>query len=266
MNPRLDNLFASLRREGRTGLAAYLVAGDPDASTSLAAMETLVGSGVALLEVGMPFSDPVADGPIVAKAHERALRGRQTLPGVLELVSRFRERDATTPVVLMGYVNPVLNFGVESFFRDASRRGVDGVIVVDLPLEHAAPWETAAATRGVALVPLLAPTASEERERQILLSADGLVYMVTRTGITGPRGIDVDGVKERLRRVRQASSIPVAAGFGIRSAEQARALAGAVDLVVVGSLFVETLARGGEGALEALGTTARELAAALGTP
>lgn len=263
MTPRMHDMFDRLRREGRTGLAAYLVAGDPDPATTLAAMDTLVDAGVSMLEIGMPFSDPVADGPVIADAHHRALRGGQTTRGVLELVSRFRERDAATPVTLMGYVNPALNIGIDAFFAEAAASGADGSILVDLPLEHAGPWNASARSHGISLVPLLAPTADRERERRILSSADAFVYMVARTGITGAQAADVAGVRERTKRLRGEFHTPLASGFGIRTADQAKAFAGAVDLVVVGSLFVETLARGGSAAMDELGEAARGLVAAL---
>ena len=263
MTNRIEERVHILRGEIRAGLAAYLVAGAPDMDATLQAMETLVASGVSLLEIGMPFSDPVADGPVIAAAHAVALRGGASLRGTLELVDRFRALDRATPVVLMGYVNPVLSMGLDAFFTEAAQAGVDAAILVDLPLEHSEPWRLAARAQGVALVPLLAPTTTPDRERRILSSADDLVYLVARTGVTGAAEADVDAVRERSARVRACSNVPVAAGFGIRSADHARALVGSVDFVVVGSLFVETLARGGKDALPELGRVARELRAAL---
>lgn len=260
MNHRIHDLFSMPRREGRTGLAVYLVAGDPDANTTLEAMERLVESGVSMIEIGMPFSDPVADGPVVAAAHRRALAGGQTTRGVFELVSRFRERNLSTPVVLMGYVNPALNLGMEAFFAEAAQAGADGAIFVDLPLEHAAPWEVAAARNGMDLVPLWAPTAPPERERRILSARPGFVYMVSRTGITGGASLDLDPVRERAGRAHSEHGVAVAAGFGIHDAAQARALAGSVDMVVVGSRCVETLAEGG---IPALGRLAVDLVEAI---
>lgn len=264
MTPRMNDMFDRIRREGRTGLAAYLVAGDPDPATTLEAMHVLVDAGVSMLEIGMPFSDPVADGPVIADAHHRALRGGQTTRGVFKLVSRFRERDAATPVTLMGYVNPALNMGVDAFFAGVAESGADGCILVDLPLEHAGSWNASAHAYGVSLVPLLAPTADRDRERRILSSADAFVYMVARTGITGAQAADVAGVRERAERLRGEFRTPLASGFGIRSTDQAMAFAGSVDLVVVGSLFVETLARGGADGMDELGRTARDLVEALG--
>lgn len=258
MKPRIDELLARLKSEDRTGLAVYLVAGDPDPDASLEAMRALVGQGASLLEIGMPFSDPVADGPVVAAGHRRALRAGQTTRGVFDLVARFRAADATTPVVLMGYVNPALNLGVDVFFEEASRCGADGVLLVDLPLEHAVPWKAAAERHGVALVPLWAPTAPPERERRILSGAPGVAYMVARTGVTGSGAIDPVAVRARAERARREHGVALVAGFGIRTPSQVRALAGAVDLVVAGSCFVELLARQGEDALGALRCRARE--------
>ncbi len=260
MTPRLKNLFDRKRHQGRAGLAAYLVAGDPDRSTTLAAMTALVEAGVSLLEIGMPFSDPVADGPVVADAHQRALRGGQTTRGVLDLVARFRERDAVTPVVLMGYANPCLSLGTEPFFAAAAEAGADGCLLVDLPLEHAAPWRAAGRAHGVPLVPLLAPTADRDRERRILSNTDAFVYLVARTGITGAQAADVAAVRARAERLREESEIPLASGFGIRTPAQVKAFAGAVDLVVVGSLFVETLAQKG---VSGLAASAAEMVEAL---
>lgn len=262
MKQRIEQLLVRLRSEGRTGLAAYLVAGDPDPDTTLAAMRSLAAAGASLIELGMPFSDPVADGPVVAASHQRALSRGQTVRGTFDLVARFREDNATTPVVLMGYVNPALNQGIDAFFEGASRCGADGAILVDLPPEHAGPWKEAAALHGVALVPLWAPTAPPGRERRILSCVDGFAYMVTRTGITGGVAFDVREVRERASRARREYGAAVAAGFGIRTAEQARSLSGAVDLVVVGSLFVRTLAQGGD-SVEGIGALAREIVQAL---
>lgn len=264
MTRRIEERIALLRSRGRTGLAAYLVAGDPDPGASLAALRALVSEGASLLEIGMPFSDPVADGPVVAAGHRRALRAGQTTRGVFDLVARFRADDPTTPVVLMGYVNPALNLGVEGFFEEASRCGADGAILVDLPLEHASPWRSAAERHGVALVPLWAPTAPPERERRILSHAPGLAYMVARTGVTGAGAFDVEAVRERARRARRDHGIALAAGFGIGEPGQARSLAGAVDLVVAGSCFVEILAGEGGDPIGELRRRARGFVDALG--
>lgn len=263
MNRRLENTLATLRRDGRTGLAAYLVAGDPDPETTLRAMVVLVESGVRLLELGMPFSDPVADGFVVAQAHGRALRGGMTMGGTMELVARFRRTDRTTPVVLMGYVNPVLNVGADTFFEAAAMSGADGAILVDVPLEHAGPFRDAAHRHALSFVPLWAPTASTRREKQILSTADTFVYLVSRTGITGGSTIDLDAVKERAGRARREHGVGLAAGFGIREPAQVASLARSVDLVVVGSRFVEILGAKGDDGIEELGCVAKGLVGAL---
>lgn len=244
MNARIDELFLRLRREGRTGLGTYLVAGDPDPDTSLQAFRALVAGGADLLEVGIPFSDPVADGPVVAAAHVRALRSGQTLRRTLELVGALRREHAGIPVVLMGYANPLLQYGPESFFADARRSGVDGLIVVDLPLEHAAPWADLARAAGIDLVRMLAPTTPEERAGQILSEAEGFAYLVTRTGITGSVAADPAAVQARVAQLRHGSDLPLAAGFGISSAGDIAALGGCVDLAVVGSCLVDALSHG----------------------
>lgn len=264
MKQRIVDRIAQLRSECRTGLVSYIVAGDPDPDTTLRVMARLVEAGASMLEIGMPFSDPVADGPIVAASHLRALQGGQTTPGVFDLIERFRERDSTTPVLLMGYVNPALNLGVDSFYERVARCGADGTILVDLPLEHSSPWEAAASRNEVAFVPLWAPTAPPRRECRIVCAGRELVYMVSRTGTTGSGAIEIEGLKARAKRGRDAG-VPLAAGFGIRTAEQARSLAGVVDLVVVGSLNVEVLARGtDEDSLCELSSATRNLVDALG--
>ncbi|HOX50831.1 MAG TPA: tryptophan synthase subunit alpha [Fibrobacteria bacterium] len=266
MTPRLEHRLRSLRSEGRSGLAAYLVAGDPDPATTLGAMRTMVDAGVSLLEIGVPFSDPVADGPVVADAHQRALRGGATTAGVMDLVAEFRRSDSRTPVLLMGYANPILSPGVDVFFEAAAKCGADGVIVVDAPLEHADPFRSAAGRQGISLVPLLAPTAHEEREGRILTSSGGLVYLVARTGITGKAGVDLALVVERARRARRFPGVAVVAGFGIRDAGQVSVLAGEVDLVVVGSRFVEILASSGGESTASLEREVRSMVDALGGP
>lgn len=265
MNGRIERLLEGLRQRGATGVAAYLVAGDPDAGTTLRAMESLVEAGVSLLEIGLPFSDPVADGPSVAAAHGRALAGGMTTSGALEIVRRFRERDADTPVVAMGYANPILSAGLEPFFSRAARCGLDGLIAVDVPLEHSAPWAEAARAGGMSLVPLWAPTAPPDRERRILSSGAPLAYMVTRTGITGAAGFDAASVRDRALGARREHGTGIAAGFGIRTPEQARSLSGAVDLVVVGSLFVEIVASTRAGAPGLLAEAAAGMVAAAGS-
>lgn len=244
MNARIDELFLRLRRERRTGLGTYLVAGDPNPETSLQAFRTLVAGGADLLEVGIPFSDPVADGPVVADAHARALRAGQTLPRTLELVEALRCEHAQIPIILMGYANPLLQYGPEAFFEDARRCGVDGLIVVDQPLEHAASWAALARAAGIDLVRMLAPTTPEERARQILSEADGFAYLVTRTGITGSGAADPADVQARVAALRRVSSLPLAAGFGISTARDIAALGGCVDLTVVGSCLVDALLQG----------------------
>jgi len=244
MNVRIDELFLRLRRERCTGLGTYLVAGDPDPDTSLQAFRALAEGGADLLEIGIPFSDPVADGPVVADAHVRALRSGQTLRRTLELVGTLRREHAQIPIILMGYANPLLQYGPEAFFEDARRCGVDGLIVVDQPLEHAASWAALARAAGIDLVRMLAPTTPEERARQILSEADGFAYLVTRTGITGSGAADPADVQARVAALRRVSSLPLAAGFGISTARDIAALGGCVDLTVVGSCLVDALLQG----------------------
>lgn len=260
---RIDQTLARLHREARSGLVTYFTAGDPDYASSLAMLRGLAAAGADLIELGLPFSDPVADGPTIQAAHIRARAAGQTAAHTLALVAALRETDATTPVVLMGYLNPVMQYGIEGFMTDAAAAGVDGLILVDLPIEHAPPYEDAARTAGLHLIRMTAPTSDDKRLAEVLKDARGFIYHVTLTGTTGAASATVADVETALARLRRHSRLPVAAGFGIRSAAQVRELAGKAELIVVGSSLVEVLAHAGVAA------TLREvqgLAAALCCP
>lgn len=251
---RIDQTLARLKAEGRSGLATYFTAGDPDFETSLKLLRGLGKAGADLIELGLPFSDPVADGPTIQAAHIRARQAGQTAARTLELVAALRETDAATPLVLMGYLNPVMQYGIERFINEAAEAGVDGLLLVDLPIEHAAPFEAAAETVGLHLIRMTAPTSDDARLARILDGARGFVYHVTLTGTTGAASASAEKVGEALERLRRQGQAPVAAGFGIRTPEQVRALAGTAELIVVGSRLVEVLAaQGAEVALEEVG-------------
>ena len=239
---RLEVRFAALKREGRAAFVAYVMAGDPDADTALEILRGLPGAGVDLIEVGFPFSDPMAEGPPIQRAAQRALAGGMTLNGVLDTVRRFRERDAATPIVLMGYLNVLLTHGLEAFGRDAASAGVDGVIVVDCPPEEADPLADALDAAGVALIRLATPTSDDARLKVIARRTAGFIYYVSVAGVTGVKAVDAASVGPAVQRVRKATGLPVAVGFGIRTPEQAAAVARVADAVVVGSALVDEVA------------------------
>ena len=256
---RLDSTLQRLRQQQRSGLACYFTAGDPDYARSLELLRSLASAGADVIELGLPFSDSVADGPAIQQAHLRALAAGQTVARTLQLVAELRSSDATTPVVLMGYLNPVMQYGPD-FMAAAAQAGVDGLLLVDLPMEHAAPWQTAAERAGLHLIRMTAPTSDDARLQQVLADASGMVYHVTVTGTTGQKSAVAADIAKDLARLRRHTDLPLAAGFGIRTPEQARALAAHADLVVVGSRLVEVLNTDGmDGALQAI----RELAVAV---
>jgi tryptophan synthase alpha chain len=239
---RLDARFAELKRQGRAGFVAYVMAGDPDAETSLRVIEGLPAAGADIIELGFPFSDPMADGPAIQRAALRALACGMTLQGTLALARRFRKSDGDTPVVLMGYLNPILTLGLERFATDAAAAGVDGVIIVDCPPEEADPVLAAFDPLGLALIRLAAPTTDDARLPAVVRRTSGFVYYVSVAGVTGVKAADAGAVAPAVERVRAASGLPVAVGFGIRTPEQARAVARVADAAVVGSALVDAIA------------------------
>ncbi|AKP89995.1 tryptophan synthase subunit alpha [Achromobacter ruhlandii] len=245
---RLERTLADLRAAGRAGLAAYFTAGDPSYDDCLALLRGLPAAGADVIELGMPFSDPIADGPVLQRANARALKAGQTQRRTLELVAAFREEDERTPVVLMGYLNPLMRYEAASFMADAAWAGVDGLIVVDLSPEHAAGIERLARRHGIAIIRMTAPTTPDERLERVLAGASGFVYHVMLAGTTGAALPADDAIARALARVRACTPLPIAAGFGVRTAEQARAVGRHADLVAVGTRLVETLAAGGIGA------------------
>jgi len=239
---RLEKRFTQLRNQGRRALIPYVTAGDPQPSVTVPLLHALVEGGADVLELGVPFSDPMADGPVIQQASERALRHHVTLQNVLAMVREFRRQDSTTPVVLMGYLNPVEAMGYEPFAREASAAGVDGVLTVDLPPEEAE--EFVAALRRQALDPifLLAPTSDAERLRRILAVASGFVYYVSLRGVTGAAHLDLSEVQAKVAAIRQQTKLPVGVGFGISTPQAAADMAEFADAVVVGSALVRRIA------------------------
>jgi tryptophan synthase alpha chain len=239
---RIEKRFAQLRDEGRAGLVIYLTAGDPDPDTSFALFSKLAEAGADLIEIGMPFSDPMADGPSVQAAGQRALKAGTTLRSTLAMVRRLRERDRDTPYVLMGYYNPIYRYGADAFAKDAVAAGVDGAIVVDLPPEEDAELAAPARAAGLDIVRLATPTSDEARLPAITSHASGFIYYVAITGITGTRAADAAAVRVAVERLRRFTKLPVAVGFGIKNPQQAAEVARAADAAVVGSVIVDRLA------------------------
>jgi tryptophan synthase alpha chain len=239
---RLDDRFAVLKREGRAGFVAYVMAGDPDAETSLRIVQGLPGAGADIIEVGFAFSDPMADGPAIQRAALRALNRGMTLKGTLDLARRFRQADEATPLVLMGYLNPILTHGLAPFATDAAAAGVDGVIVVDCPPEEADPVLAAFEPAGLALIRLATPTTDEARLPVVVRRTSGFVYYVSVAGVTGGKAVDAETIAPAVARVRAASGLPVAVGFGIRTPDQAAAVARIADAAVVGTALVDAVA------------------------
>jgi tryptophan synthase alpha chain len=259
---RIEARFAALKQEGRAGLVAFVTAGDPDPATSARILEGLPDAGADLIELGMPFTDPMADGPAVQVSSQRALKAGMTLKKTLDLVTRFRARDSATPIVLMGYYNPIHNMGVEAFCAAAAKAGVDGLIIVDLPPEEDADLRVPAARAGVSIIRLATPTTDDKRLPRVLDGASGFLYYVSITGITGAAAPDTQVVAKAIQRIKQTCKLPVAVGFGIRTPEQAAAIARAADAAVVGSALVNEVAaaRSGDEAVTRVHGLVRRLA------
>jgi tryptophan synthase alpha chain len=239
---RIERRFAALREEGRAGLVTYLTAGDPDPDTAARLFSGLAAAGADLIEIGMPFSDPMADGPLIQEAGQRALKQGMTLRRTLALVRELRRGDDATPIVLMGYYNPIYRYGADAFARDAVSAGVDGVIVVDLPPEEDAELTGPARAASLDFVRLATPTSDDRRLPRIVERASGFIYYVAIAGITGTRSADAASVATAVTRLRRFTELPIAVGFGIRTPEQAAAVALAADAAVVGSSLVQRLA------------------------
>ncbi len=241
MTTRIDRRFAALKDEGRAALVTFLMAGDPDYENSLAIVQALPQAGADLIELGMPFTDPMADGPAIQAAGLRALKAGQTMKRTLALVRDFRRGDDATPIVLMGYYNPIYVYGVEQFLIDAKSAGVDGLIVVDLPPEEDTELCLPALKAGFNFIRLATPTTDDKRLPTVLANTSGFVYYVSITGITGSAAPDTGKVGEAVKRIKRYTELPVCVGFGVRTAEQARAIAEGADGVVVGSALVDTV-------------------------
>ena len=262
---RIKQRFDKLQAENRKALVPYITAGDPVGKT-VDMMHELVKNGADVIELGFPFSDPVADGPVIAKAHLRALSHGVTLADVFSMVSHFRETDNDTPVVLMGYLNPIEIMGYGVFAEKASKAGVDGVLVVDLPPEFAGDFVAQIRPKGIDMINLITPTTSEERIKKICSVASGFIYYVSLKGVTGSAKLDIGSVQQRVEHIKQFTTMPVGVGFGIRDGESAAAISQAADAVVVGTVLVSELAKfqeEGEACMQRVGAQVAEMRTAM---
>jgi tryptophan synthase alpha chain len=239
---RIAARFAALKAEGRAALVTFVTAGDPDAETSAAILDGLPAAGADLIELGMPFSDPMADGPVIQAASLRALRNGQNMVRTLAMVRKFRARDRETPVILMGYYNPIYRYGDARFASDAAAAGVDGLIVVDLPPEEEGELRPHADAAGLSLIRLVSPNTPEARIATLMGGTSGFVYYVSITGITGTRSAEAGSVERAVVRIRHATRLPVAVGFGIKTPDQAGTVAKVADAAVVGTSIVARVA------------------------
>ncbi|MBB4005261.1 tryptophan synthase subunit alpha [Aurantimonas endophytica] len=267
MTTRIEDRFRALAKEGRPALVTFVMAGDPDHETALSIVRALPAAGADIIELGMPFSDPMADGKAIQKAGLRALQAGESLRKTLALVRAFRETDTTTPIILMGYFNPIYIYGVEPFVEAALEAGVDGLIVVDLPPEMDDELCLPALSKGLNFIRLATPTTDDKRLPAVLKNTSGFVYYVSITGITGAAAPDAGKVSAAVGRIKRHTDLPVCVGFGVRSADQAREIGRAADGVVVGSAIVDVIeaslvdGRAGPGTVEAVAAIVRDLAA-----
>lgn len=242
MKDRIVKRFDALRAEGRAAFVPYVMAGDPDRATAQAILDGLPAAGADLIELGFPFSDPMAEGPPIQRAAQRALSKGMTLKGALEMAAAFRAKDKATPLILMGYTNPLVTWGLDAFCRDASAAGIDGLIIVDMPPEEAGLLADACDAHDISLIRLATPTSDDARLKVVVSRTSGFVYYVSVAGVTGVKEADAAAVAPQVARVRAASGLPVAVGFGIKTPERAAAIAEVADAVVVGSALVDEVA------------------------
>lgn len=242
MTARMDKKFAALKAEGRPALVTYFMGGDPDFETSLEIMKALPGAGADVIELGAPFSDPMADGPAIQMAGQRALKGGQTMRRTLQMAREFRKGDDTTPIVIMGYYNPVYVYGVERFLDDALEAGIDGLIIVDLPAEMDDELCIPARKRDINFIRLTTPTTDDKRLPKVLTNTSGFVYYVSMTGITGSALPDPSKIAGAVGRIKSQTDLPVCVGFGVKTAEHARLIGANADGVVVGTAIVNQVA------------------------
>lgn len=245
MTQRLSDRFTALKQKNQAAFVPFIMAGDPDLETCLALLEQLPDAGADVIELGMPFSDPMADGPVIEAAGQRALANKVNLPKIFALIQQFRKTNTTTPIILMGYYNPVYHYDVEKFARDAVEAGVDGLILVDLPPEEEQECVPALNAASLDLIRLIAPTTNSQRQSYVTHHASGFVYYIAVKGITGSHSAPLEELEAAVKRLKQNTELPVAVGFGIRTPEQAAEIAAISDAVVVGSAIVAKLAEDG---------------------
>jgi len=241
---RIDAKFAALNAEGKKAFVAYIMAGDPDYDTSMEVLKGMPAAGVDIIELGIPFTDPMADGPTIQLAGQRALEAGQTLQKTLDMAAEFRKQDDTTPIVMMGYYNPIYNRGVDTFLADAKEAGVDGLIVVDLPPEEDEELCIPAQKAGLNFIRLATPTTDDKRLPKVLTNTSGFVYYVSITGITGAAAAQAGDVGPEVARIKAQTDLPVIVGFGVKTPDTAEAIAGVADGTVVGSAIVDRIGKG----------------------
>jgi tryptophan synthase alpha chain len=261
---RIDRRFADLKRDGRAGLVAFVTAGDPDHATSLKILKGLPAAGADIIELGMPFSDPMADGPAIQASSQRALAAGQTMKETLAMVNAFRAEDDATPIVLMGYYNPIYVYPVERFLKDAKDAGVDGLIVVDMPPEEDVELCLPALAAGLNFIRLATPTTDARRLPAVLANTSGFLYYVSIAGITGTASPDMAKVKAHVGRIKAKTSLPVAVGFGVKTTDQVRAIAECAEGVVVGSALVQAIAQSLDGEGKATPATVTDVLTLVG--
>lgn len=240
---RITKCLTELKKEGKKALVSYIVVGDPRADVTLPTMHAMVEAGTDIIELGVPFSDPMAEGPVIQRGHERALVHRTSLRDTFKLVKQFREHNTETPIVIMGYTNPIERMGYEESAKAASESGVDGVLTVDLPAEEAEVHSAALKSYGLENIFLIAPTTTEKRMADMVALAGGFIYYVSLKGVTGAGNLDVKSVEQRLEMIRKFTDLPTLVGFGIKDAESAAAVASVSDGVVVGSVLVDAMGK-----------------------
>ncbi len=243
---RINQCLENLAQQGRKALVPYIVTGDPSLEATLATLHALVEQGADILELGVPFSDPTAEGPVIQRAHERALANNTSLRDALDIVKQFRERDGDTPIVLMGYTNPIERMGYSTFVENATAAGVDGVLTVDLPPEEATEFTAQLRDAEIENIFLITPTTTIERQKMIVSLAGGYIYYVSLKGVTGAGHLDIDSVKEKLLEIKSLTDLPVCVGFGIKDGESASAVAKISEGAVVGSVLVNKMAEAAE--------------------
>jgi tryptophan synthase alpha chain len=260
---RIDARFAALKAEGRAGLVTFVTAGDPTPEASAEILRSLPEAGADVIELGMAFTDPMADGPAIQRANLRALASGITLKKTLAMVATFREADTETPVILMGYFNPIHSYGVDPFLEDAKKAGVDGLIVVDVPPEEDDVLCLPTMASGLSFVRLATPTTDDQRLPQVLANTSGFLYYVSMAGITGVGSVDPSTVDAQVKRFRASTDLPIAVGFGIRTPEQAEAIAGVADAAVVGSALIDAIAEATPGGTAKVVEAAKTVTASL---